>query len=312
VFGLASQHASDLTGARASGLRWVEFHANSGTDSSGAAEGAPGSGAPAVGTVLEAAPPGPGPMPSGPAAVPLAAAPGTAPPAAFPCTCQHCGCHSSLHPVRVPSIARDRAVRFAIKCFGVDDGEECGRVRVFSYLEPPGAPPDLSEVPPLQPSYPFIQAMVEYGARSPRGRMGNFLLAACDLHMVGLLESDPKSREAAYAGSAINLRKAAELLTYRFIFHKPVRPGKRNPDGLRTLATKLATCASPPGLIHGAKQPLLSRRLLFIIDIGDVAAHPDVTRGDLHKRKWRRLADDKTIRKAFSYFESVIGKVDWQ
>lgn len=217
-----------------------------------------------------------------------------------------------LHPVKVLDLQPDRPVRFAIKCFGSDAEGPCGRVRVFTYLEPLDAIPDLSEVPPLEPSYPFIQEMVSYGKRSPRGRIGHFLSSACDLHLLGRLESDPQSKEAAYAGAAIYLRKATELLVFRFIFHVPVKPGKRTPEGLRKLATKLSICAPPKGLRVGVQQKPLSRRLLYIIDVGDVAAHPEVTQEELHKRRYRRSANDETIRKAFAHFAVIISKVAWQ
>lgn len=260
--------------------------------------------------------PGPGPIPIavGPPAVPAGAPPSVAsvPPSNFSVTCEHCGLASSMHPVKVLSSDPGKPLRFAIKCLAGDQGSgPCGRVRVFSYFEPAGKPADLSEVPPVLPSYPFIRQMAEYGSRSPRGRVGAFLIAACDLHMLGLLEANSKARDAAFAGSAINLRKAAELFTRRFIFNNPVIAGSR-PKSIRRLAVELKFGSRPKTLRPKAKPHSMGRKLLYIIDVGDVSAHPDVNLADLHKRRYRRLADDGSIRRAISYFESVVSQVNWK
>jgi hypothetical protein len=269
-----------------------------------------------IGVVPSEPEPGPGPIPIAvvPPSVTAAAPPVAAsvPPSNFPVTCEHCGFASSMHPVKVLSSDPEKPVRFAIKCLAGDQGSDpCGRVRVFSYFEPAGKPADLSEVPPVLPSYPFIREMADYGARSPRGRVGAFLIAACDLHMLGLLEANPKARDAAFAGSAINLRKAVELFTRRFIFKKPVSVGSRA-ESIRKLAEELKSGHRPTTLSPRSKPRPMGRKLLYIIDVGDVSAHPDVNLADLHKRRYQRLADDGSIRRAISYFESVVSQVNWK
>lgn len=197
--------------------------------------------------------------------------------------------------------------RFALKCpSDHQDTALCGRVRVFSYLETGSPGATLTEIPPILPLYTFIHEMEERGGR--RAKIAEFLIAACDLHMIGLLESDAESRDAAFAAAAVHLRKAAELFLRRMILRQK-QPFPK--VGIRVLLKGLKK--SPPGTLEKATRPVtLARRLQYVFDVGDIAAHPEVSVDRLRKNKYKWPATDGTIRTALAYFEEVVGMVRWK
>jgi len=69
---------------------------------------------------------------------------------------------------------------------------------------------------------------------------------------------------------------------------------------------------SPPTLRKGARGAQLARSLQFIFDIGDVAAHTEVSNPRLRWLKYTRPATDGTIRRSISNFERVAGGVKWK
>jgi len=221
--------------------------------------------------------------------------------------CQHCGWASSIRPPQTtPRPQPSRPVRFAMKCLGnVGRSGDCRRVRVFSYLEVDRGDSVLSEVAPLLPTYRFIREMSQYRGR--RQKIADLLISACDLHMFGLLETNPDSRDAAYAGAAFHLRKAAELFLRRVIVQERNYPPQFS---IRQLLDRLKQ--SPPTLRKGARGAQLARSLQFIFDIGDVAAHTEVSNPRLRWLKYTRPATDGTIRRSISNFERVAGGVKWK
>lgn len=224
-------------------------------------------------------------------------------------TCGHCGWTSTIRPPDyAPNPRPSTPARFAIKCLGdSENSEPCRRVRVFSYLDvsPPG--PTLSEVVPILPLYEFIHEMSEYGGR--REKIAGFLVAACDLHMFGLLETGPESRDAAFAGAAVHLRKAAELFLRRVILQEREHPLSNRSIG--DLLKRLKK-SPPPTLRSAARPTLVARRLQFIFDVGNIAAHPEVSQPRLRWLKYRLPVTDGTIRRSLSYFDEVAGMVKWK
>ncbi len=217
--------------------------------------------------------------------------------------CSHCGWTCAVRPPHyVPTPRPSSTTRFAIKCFGVSRDERCRRVRVFSYLQDGGGDPRLSEVPPMLPGYVFIQEMLRYGGS--RQKIAKLLVDACDLHMLGLLEANPESRDAAFAASALHLRRAAEFFLRRIILHE-----KRKWRWAGKLVNDLRN-SHPRTLRADARPKQLATRLRFIFDTGDVAAHEEIfPRG---WRKYKRPATDTSIRICLSNFEEVANKVKWK
>jgi hypothetical protein len=195
-----------------------------------------------------------------------------------------------------------------MKCLSdIGPNAQCLRIRVFSYLEVSDSRLVLSEVPPILPLYAFIREMSEYAGK--RKKIAEFLVAACDLHMFGLLETDPQSRDAAFAGSAIHLRKAAELFLRRIILKERQHPLPRKAIG--DLLDEVVS--SRPQTLRTDARPFKVKRLLqFVFDVGDVAAHPEVSNRRLRRLKYKLPATPGNIEHALSNFRQVASMVKWK
>lgn len=249
---------------------------------------------------------GGGPSPSIPRNLPEVAARPTSHETTFTSNCGHCASSSTFLSPRFPVQTPPTPVRFAVKCAGQQpSGEACKRVRVYAVLEVPPQPPAVSEIPPVLPLYPFIRRLER--ARGRRATVARFLISACDLHMLGLLESDPGSRDAAFDGSAIHLRKAAELFLCRCVLNLRVDAKGRLPKASEMI-TRLKKSGSA-SLRPGMSPWKVARLLQYIFDVGDVAAHPEITNKRLRRVRLKRPATDGSIRRCLANFDLIVGMV---
>jgi hypothetical protein len=207
-----------------------------------------------------------------------------------------------------------------MKCLGSRaNGLACNRVRVFSFLQlsdsQPSAgaipPVPLSEVPPALPNYPIIAQLAERGGY--RREIAEFLTYACDLDMIGQLEPDPDSRDAAYRGAAVFLRVAAELFVARCILRRKrfTRKG-RKVWGSTSQMLKIIRESGAPTLGKDGDRDELADELQYVFDLGNVAAHSRLDDPRLGRLKDEFPATHGTVNKALSSFSGVANRVRWQ
>lgn len=193
---------------------------------------------------------------------------------------------------------------FAIKCPSrLPAAPICKRVRVFSTLSIPGSQSVVSEISPILQSYPFVREMHEFGG-APR-RVARFLIFACDLYMVGRLEADPESRDAAYVGAALQLRKAAELFLARCTMQVAGRI-PRPAAMVRVMEQHI-----PPTVETLSARRRVRNAMRFILDTGDIQSHPEPEAARLHYKRYHRPATRGTIEKCLARFDDAAKLVRW-
>jgi hypothetical protein len=187
---------------------------------------------------------------------------------------------------------------FALKCPSRQPAVPiCKRVRVFSALDL-GSGPAVSEVPAVIPNFTFIYSLAKLPG-APR-KVARFLTMGCDLYMLGRMEPDPEGRDAAYAGSAVQLRKGAELFLGRCILrHTGPLPKVSGPGGMFDMLDR----ALPPTIGSKLARLRVGQHLRFIFDVGDIHAHPEPGAARLKNKVSRWPATRGTIEQCLNRFE---------
>jgi hypothetical protein len=215
--------------------------------------------------------------------------------------------------------------QFAVKCPCKNpDGSECGGVRVFSVLEA-GKPPGLSEIESSLRSYSYIRELGK--AAGYRKQVAVLLESACELHLLGQLEADATSEEAAYNGAAVFVGMAAELFLRRWIGYKhqgrklagrrgrplrkvprlkPLKPGHKHP----VLVSQLKG-ARKGALKPDADHAEVARALNRIFALRDAAAHPVIDRGAARHSPSLFVPAQGTVDRALGEFELVSRAAAW-
>jgi hypothetical protein len=166
----------------------------------------------------------------------------------------------------------------------------------------------ISEVPSVLPNYPVIAELLTYGGR--RAKVGRMLVSACDLHMLGLLEADAESRDAAFAGAALHLRQAAELFLRRIVLKKAGPIGIVQPRFIGELLKEVK--AGPKTLRAGADGKSLAKELKWLFDFGDIACHPEIRSKDLKWIRYTRRATAGRVIEGLERFQTSASMVRWR
>lgn len=223
-------------------------------------------------------------------------------------TCGSCGWSSTIDPPDMSVPPNPDGTRspllFALKCPSrLPDAPVCKRVRVFSTLRLEGEEPAVTEFSPIIKSYPFISEMFKVGG--PARAAARFLVFACDLYMVGRLELDPQARDAAYVGASVQLRKAAEVFLARCV----LRVGGSIPR-VEAMMSVLESHL-PPTVSTLYDRRRVRNDMRFVLDVGDIHAHPDPSARRLRHKRYHRPATRGTIEKCLARFEQAVTRVAW-
>lgn len=212
-------------------------------------------------------------------------------------------------------------IQFAAKCQLTAAGQPpCSEVRVFSYIEQPTAV--LTEITPTLVTYQYISKVNDQGGY--RKEIARLLRSACELHLLGQLESDPASEEASYNGAAVFVGMAAELFIRRWLgWHHPARkrpvtrgvqssrPRPLSPPRKFKIIRLMLQKARPSAFKRGYDRKKVVQGLVFIMDLRDCAAHPII---DFSRRRRNRGSSEPTqgnVATALSLFGFILKEAGW-
>jgi hypothetical protein len=140
-------------------------------------------------------------------------------------------------------------------------------VRVFEFLND-----RLSEE--FEHSVPKYAEFLASRGRVMR-EVGETIVSASELHLLGRLAPDLAEADAAYRGAAVHIRIATELLLGGWVLQLPKR--KRRKLDLNDLI-KMVRTSSNRRRIHSGKTRVLLRNAEVIRRLGNTAAHSLVRR----------------------------------
>lgn len=237
-------------------------------------------------------------------------------------SCFHCGSSSTvIGPVFSPT-PEVGSTQFASKCGITPPGDlRCDEIRLFSFVEVPI--PRLTEVDPTLRAYPFIVTLEKLGGY--RKDIASLLRSACELHLIGQLEGDPASEEAAYNGAAVFVGMAAELFLRRWVGWKhPGRKVKKNRAGAATSRRRalgparkarelwrVLRQARKGAFKNGYDQKDVAKRILYIFDLRDHAAHPVLDFSGARQRNPGAIPALGTVNIALSHMKHILDQAGW-
>ena len=177
--------------------------------------------------------------------------------------------------------------------------QDCNRMRILQFID--GRV--VGELP-----HPPNKALAKaFLARDGTLReIGETLVGAFDLSLVGRINRDAEIRNSAYRGAAVHLRVAAELFVGEILLgltRDELR--KRHYSGM---VKELHDGGAPGKFRHGDAGTVseICKGLWYIADLGDTASHSVLERV-AHETPATRL----NLEKGFEYFEIASNETIW-